>query len=448
MDKKALSFPILLSLVVGNMIGTGIYVLPATLAEYGTLSILAWVFTSIGAVFLAITFANLNKRYPKTGGPYAFCSIAFGKPAGFIIAYTYWISYLASTAGVAVASISYLGFITPILNAGNPAYAPNMLLFCELVAVWLFTLINIIGLHTAGVVQLFLTVVKIIPLVVIIFIGAAYIHLDHFTQSTLKDVSTFSAIGDAAAITFWAFIGLESATVPAENTPNYHAVYKATVLGTGITALIYILSTTVLMGMIPANELKTSQFPFALAATTLFGSHAAVVLALCAVLSGLGTLNVGILIQGQIVFAAARDRLFPVYFTKLTKQDVPIAGQLLSSTLVSLFLIVTMEASLLEQFNNIILIAALLTLITYFVSMLAEVKFLMQKSHSLYSTFLSKEMLVAMLAGAYAIWIILSLDIKIILIGLLLMLVCIPIYFLFVRKYAENITQKRAKLSK
>lgn len=117
MDKKALNLPILISLVVGNMIGTGIYVLPASLAEYGTLSLLAWLYTSLGAIFLALTFANLSKRFPKTGGPYVYCKQAYGKLAGFIVAYTYWVSNLVSIAGIAVASVGYLGFITPVLNA-------------------------------------------------------------------------------------------------------------------------------------------------------------------------------------------------------------------------------------------------------------------------------------------------------------------------------------------
>src|SRR3990167_2206722 len=179
MDRKALSLPILFSLVIGNMIGTGIYVLPASLAKYGSISLLAWVFTSIGAIFFALTLAALNKRYPKTGGLYVFCREAYGRMVGFIIAYLYWMANLVSIAGIAVASIGYFGFLTPALNANMPGYSPYLALAAELGIVWLFTVINLIGIHTAGVVQLVLTIIKVIPLLLIAIIGLGYIHLDN-----------------------------------------------------------------------------------------------------------------------------------------------------------------------------------------------------------------------------------------------------------------------------
>lgn len=336
MDKKALSLPILISLVIGNMVGTGIYVLPASLAEYGSLSLLSWVYTSLGAIFLAITFAKLNKRFPKTGGPYVYCKEAFGKLTGFIIAYTYWVSYLVSIAGIAVASVGYLGFILPALNSNTPSYNQYTALIVELGVVWLFTGINLIGIHTAGLVQIFLTFIKLTPLILVSLIGLGSIHLENLTHFTTGNESTIAAFSSAAALTFWAFIGLESATVPAENTQGSRDIYKATVFGTLATSIIYIISTFVIMGMIPSAELQSSQFPFAQAGTILFGSQSAVIIALCAFISGLGALNVCVLIQGQIVFAAARDHLFPKAFAKLSKRDVPVAGQFLSSTIVSL----------------------------------------------------------------------------------------------------------------
>jgi APA family basic amino acid/polyamine antiporter len=436
MDKKALSLPILISLVVGNMIGTGIYVLPASLAEYGTISLVSWVFTSLGAIFLAITFANLSKRYPRTGGPYAYCREAYGHLAGFIVAYTYWISNLVSIAGIAVASISYLGFILPALNANNAAYDPYVLLFVEIATIWLFTLINIIGIHAAGVVRVFLTVIKLIPLFAITLVGAGYVQLENITQFNVAHESTWAAIGSAAALTFWAFIGLESATVPAENTRGYRDIYKATVFGTLITAIVYIASTFVLMGMIPATQLQNTQFPFAVAGTMLFGANAAFVIAIFAVISGFGALNACILVQGQIVFAAARDHLFPKRFSKLSKRDVPVAGQLLSSCIVTLFLVLTIEPTLLKQFNNIALLAALLTLLTYFATTLAEIKFLLKSKLPLHHLFYSKSLYIALLAAAYAMWMIASFSSTIIIVGIVLILICIPIYFFTIKNQA------------
>jgi len=438
MTKTALNLPILISLVVGNMIGTGIYVLPASLAGFGTISLLSWIYTSIGAIFLALTFARLNKRYPKTGGPYVYCKEAYGHLTGFIVAYTYWISNMVSIAAISVASVGYLGFVTPTLDANTSAYHSHYALILELGIVWLFTLINIIGIHTAGVVQLFLTIIKIAPLIIVTLVGLGSIHLDNLTQFTLGQESHFTAISSAATLTFWAFIGLETATVPAENTKGPADIYKATVFGTIMTSLIYIASTVVLMGMIPVASLKNSQFPFAEAGTLLFGPHAALIIAICAFISGVGALNACTLVQGQIVFAAARDHLFPRMFAKLSKENAPIAGQLLSAILISLFLIMTIEPTLLEQFNYVALLAGLLTLLTYLATTLSELKFVIQNKLALTKTLMIKSMIIPLLAAIYAIWMISSFGSKIISVGVILILFCIPIYFFTVRKYENS----------
>lgn len=435
MDRKALSLPILLSLVIGNMIGTGIYVLPASLAQYGSASLLAWIITSIGAIFFALTIADLNKRYPKTGGLYVFCRQAFGRMTGFIVGYLYWMGNLVSIAGIAVASVGYLGFLTPKLDANLPEYSKYFTLACELGIVWLFTFINIVGIHTAGVIQLFLTIIKVIPLLAVSLLGLGYIHLDNVFSAVHTNQSTFTMVGSAAALTFWAFIGIESATIPAENTRGWRDIYKATVYGTCITSFIYILSTFVLMGMIPPAQLQNTQFPFAEAGNILFGGKSAALIALCAFISGLGALNVTILIQGQIVFAAARDRLFPKRFSKLSKHDVPIAGQLLSSSLVTILMIVTLAPTLLEQFDNIALLAALFTLLAYLVSAVSELKFL-YLDHGISKHLLqNKSTFIALIAVLYCIWMISNFGTMFMVIGALSMALFALIYVAVFEKH-------------
>ncbi len=330
------------------------------------------------AIFFALTLTSLNKRFPKTGGLYVFCREAYGRMAGFIVGYLYWLSNLVSIAGIAVASIAYLGYITPYLDSNQPQYNASLTLALELGVVWIFTLINIIGIHTAGVIQLFLTISKLLPLLLISILGLGYINLDHFSTTAMTHQPSFTALGSAAALTFWAFIGIESATIPAENTKGARDIFKATIYGTCITSFVYILSTFVLMGMFDTATLKSHPFPFALAGDVIFGTKSAYIIALCAVISGLGALNVTILIQGQIVFAAARDKLFPKAFSKLSKHDVPVAGQLLSSSLVSLLMVITLQPSLLQQFNNIAQLASLFTLMAYLASAVSEMKFLHQ----------------------------------------------------------------------
>lgn len=434
MDKKALSLPILISLVIGNMIGTGIYILPASLANFGPVSLLAWIYTSVGALFLALTFTHLTKRFPKTGGPYVYCKEAYGPLAGFVVAYTYWLSNLVSIAALAVAGVGYLGFLIPLFNSNSPTYSALASVTLEIGIVWLFTGINLVGIHAAGVVQLFITVIKISPLLLISFFGIRYIHPENFIHLATNHESTFSVISSAAAITFWAFLGLESATVPAENTQGYRDIYKATVYGTLVTSIIYIISCIILMGVLSTNELQHSQFPFAQAATHLFGSTGGWILTFCAVISGLGSLNVCVLLQGQIVFAAARDHLFPKRFAKLSKHDVPIAGQLLSSGIVTLFLIFTVSPSLLQQFNHIALLAAMLTLTTYFASALAELKFVLLERQSTFQLLASKTFLIPFFAAAYSLWMISSFSQVFLLAGMIVFAIAAPIYLLFIRK--------------
>lgn len=433
MDRKALSFPILLSMVIGNMVGTGIYVLPATLARFGNYAILAWIFTSIGAMFFALTIAALNKRLPKTGGLYVFCRQAYGRLAGFIVGYLYWISNLVSIAGIAVSSITYLGFLYPVLDSNSASYNHYMTLAIELGIVWLFTLINIVGLHLAGVIQIFLTVIKIIPLLLISLLGLGFIHFDHFTHVPATS-SALQSIGSAAALTFWAYIGIESATVPAENTRGWRDIYRATIYGTAIASFIYILSTFVLMGMIPNDTLQHSQFPFADAANIIFGHQSAAIIALCAIISGLGALNVTILVQGQIVFAAARDKLFPAMFSKLSKGDVPVAGQLLSSSLVSVLLFITMQPQLLGQFESIATLAALFTLLAYFGAALAELKFLYQDFGMSTKLLFNKATFIATVAVAYCAWMISVFNYAFLLAAFVSIVLCMLMYAAIFRK--------------
>lgn len=430
MSKKALSFPILMSLVIGNVIGTGIYILPASLAKYGVFSLVSWILTSLGSLFLALTFVYLSKRFPKTGGPYIYCQEAYGRLIGFIVAYAFWAGYIVSVAAVAISSVGYLGFITPLLNANTFAYNPYLALALELFFVWSLTLINILSVRVAGIFQIILTVIKILPLIFIIIFGFSKIDLDNLLVLPKLEASPFFAISSAATLTFWAFLGLESATIPAESTKSSKDIYRATFWGTGIAAIVYLLSTLVLLGMLPAQKLGASQFPFAEASLLLVGSKSTLLLAFLAVISGLGTLNACILIQGQIIFAAARDNLFPKTFARLSKTDSPSKGLIFSSILASILLVFTMTPSLLEQFDTIALLATFLFLVTYLISALAEVRFTQESGLNTWN----KSSLIALIAALYSLWMLSSFELRIMGFGLVLILCCIPIYYLSLGK--------------
>lgn len=432
--KSQLSLPILISLVVGNMIGCGIYMLPASLAAFGSISIFSWAYTSVGAIFLALMFSALNKRIPKTGGPYVFCKAAFGDFAGLCIAYIYWISLWVASAGIAVSSIGYLGFISPTFDTHSATYNPKMAFLVEAAAVWLFTGINILGIRTAGIFQLFLTILKLLPLILITLIGFTKINPHYFAEFNVSGLPNFYAMTSAAALTLWAFLGLETATVPADHTRHSKDVFKATVYGTIIAAIIYISSSLVLFGLIPPSILKGSQFPFADGANLLFGHNVAYFIALCAIISGLGGLNVNIMVQAQIPMAASRDQLFPSYFKKLSKWETPVNSQIISSVFVTVLLGLTINSTLIEQFNMIALIATLLTLVAYFVSALAELKLSLSDKVVLNKASWFKSVLIAILAASYSCWMFTGVDKKTVLYCSVLLFFIVPLYLFFRNK--------------
>ncbi len=438
MNRNALSLPILLSLVVGNMIGTGIYTLPASLAEFGSYSFIAWIVTSLGAIFFALTLTSLNKRYPQTGGLYIFCRQAYGRMSGCVVGYLYILGNTASIAGLTVGLIPYAGYLWPMFDSNSPQYSVHATLVLEIGIVWAFTVINAIGIHTAGVVQLFLTVIKLLPLIIISLFGLGYIHLSNITAPAMTTQPAFAAISSAAALTFWSYIGIESATIPAESTHGPRDIYKATVYGTLLSSAIYILCTFVLLGMFSAKALQSAPYPFASAGSLMFGPRSANIIALCAIISGLGALNVTIMIQGQILFAAARDRIFPHRFAKLSKQDVPVAGLILSAAIVSVLMILTLNKGVLDQFNNIILLASLFTLLAYLAAAASEIKFLVKDYGFKCQLFRNKEMWFAMIATIYCIWMISSFTQLFLVIGACSAVFFAVIYGLVFRQYRES----------
>ena len=214
-NKQKIGFWICTSLVVGNMIGSGIFLLPASLAVYGGISILGWLITATGSILVALVFAKLTQMIPKAGGPYAYSRDAFGDFAGFLVAWGYWLSIVAANAAIAVAFVSYLTVFWPVLSDNNLLAA-----FVALSSIWFLTYINIIGIHRAGMVQLVTTIIKIVPLLLIIIFGLFYIDFSNFTPFNISGESNMSAVTATIDLTLWAFLGLESSTVPAADVEN------------------------------------------------------------------------------------------------------------------------------------------------------------------------------------------------------------------------------------
>lgn len=364
MTNKKLGIWTSTSLVVGNMLGSGIFLIPATLASFGSISLIGWLFSAVGAILLAQVFSKLSRIIPKTGGPYAYTHYAFGEFMAFLIAWGYWISIWTGNAAITVAMVSYLTVFFPILATNN-----LLAILCGLSAIWLLTWINIRGVRTAGKIQLVLTILKLLPIILIASIGLFFIDIKNFSPFNANGGSLFSAITTTASLTLWAFLGLESATIPSDNIENPDKIIpKATMWGTIITTIVYMISSIAIMGIIPASELSNSNAPFADAASKMVGNTAHYIVAGAAVIACFGALNGWILLQGQIPLAASKDNLFPGMFKKISKQGTPIIGMVISSLLISVLLLMNFTKGLGETFKFIILLSTLSVLIPYLFS--------------------------------------------------------------------------------
>ncbi len=426
-EKRKLGLWMTTALVAGTMIGSGVFLLPASLAAYGGISLFGWIFTSIGAFFLASTLSSLSRKIPKAGGPYAYTQAGFGEFAGFLVGWGYWISLLCGSAAIAVASVGYLAYFFPALSQSQLLAGITALLF-----IWTLTLVNGMGTRRAGTFQLVATVLKIIPLFLVIILAFFQFDIENFQPFNSSGSSSFSAITSTATLTLWAFLGLESATVAAENVEDPEKnVTKATIFGTLITATIYILGTMAVMGILPLSTVATSTAPFADAARAVAGDWAGSIVAIGAVISCVGALNGMILLQGQMPFALARDGLFDRRFGTLSRFHTPVLALALSGILVSIFMIMNYTRGLIELFTFIIRLSTLSILLPYSFSTMAELRLL----HSKDSTSKSKgvKTLVACAAFAYSIWAISGSGQETVYLGLILFLLGMPFFVFFKR---------------
>ena len=353
------------ALVVGNMIGSGIFLLPATLAAYGAISFVGWICSSIGAVALALMFSHLSKKFPHcSGGPYAYTREGLGDFAAYLVAWGYWLSIWCTNAAIAVTFVSYLTVFIPSL-AANAYLSVGM----GLLTIWFLTWINTLGIKAAGRTQVVTTLLKLIPLVMVSIAGVFYIDTNNFVPFNASEASVFSAVTTTATLTLFAFLGLESATVPSENIINPEkTIPRATIIGTVLTIVVYIVGCASVMGMLSPQQLQQSNAPFADAAELMWGGQARSWVAFGAIVSTFGALNGWILLQGQIPLAAARDGLFPKIFGRRNAKGIPASGIVISSVLISALMMMNFTKGLTDTFQFMILLSTVIVLVPYLFS--------------------------------------------------------------------------------
>jgi APA family basic amino acid/polyamine antiporter len=409
------------SIAVGCAIGSGIFMMPTLLAPYGLIGFGGWLIAGAGSILVALTMSRLVRRIPKTGGPYVYANEGLGHFAGFIIAWTYWIACITAIAGISIAFVSYLGFFIPAIS--DSAF---LSLMASLVLVWLIVTLNIFSIESSAKFQVVSTLLKLLPLFFMMFLGLVGFDPNNLPEMNPTNANPFMLLATVTTLVMWSFVGIETATVPAENFINPEKTIPKVLIAAVLSVLtIYILVSIAIAAIVPAEELINSSAPFALAATKILGFSGGVVIAFGALISTLGSLNANTLTAGNITFAAARDKLLPSKFLTLSDAGTPIFSFILAGSFVSFLLMLNYTKGLINAFIFFAMLSTLSTLIAYLFCAMAELKFLKndnpskQRNTAIFLTFGT------FLYAFFAIW---GAGMEIVFYSFMLILVGMPMY--------------------
>ena len=407
---RALGFWTCTALIVGNTIGIGIFMMPVSLAPFGLNALPAWLITVVGCVLLALVFSGLARAFPQDDGPYNYTQRAFGSGVSFYVLWCYWVSTWITNATIAIGVVGYLSILVPGLNAYT-WLSPVTALFL----LWFFVLINSLGIRAAAWVQMVTTVLKLLPQAGIIILGLwqLFVHPAAYVAHVPPNPLSFPEVRDAAATALFAMLGIECAMMPAGRVIDPgRTIPRATIVGTVLTALIYICISIVPMLLIPQNELNASNAPFA----DLFGRYVGAEygrwLALFVVISGLGALNGWTLVLGELTQALAAHGDFPKVLGKVNSRAAPVYALVLTGIAASVTLALNYSPSMADVFTFLIQLVTAAVLPLYVTCSLAVL--VLWKRGTLGD--LGRRQLTwligSLLAAVYCIWVFVSVGAK------------------------------------
>lgn len=422
------------AIVVGNMIGSGIFAAPQGLAAASTplWTMVAWAVTGLGSLLIALSFANLGTRFPETGGPVVYTRKAFGEATAFMVSFTFWIGLWSGNAAIIVTLTRYLSELFPIFYT-----SPLAGFLAQTIMLWLFTWINIRGVKGTGKVSQYTLYIKFLALGLFVVVG-----LMGFNAANLRTVSeSAAALGTGArglastlpvaiGITLWSFIGIESAAVAGGEVSNPEKnIRRSTIYGTLLTIFIYMLISFVSMGAMNQQELSVQAAPMATILNNILGTNlGGKFFALCIVLGGIGSGAGWVLSTGRTGFSMAEDGYFPKAFARVNeKSGVPVYALIFSSILTNIMFLLSF-IGLTEAFDFLIAIASLTMMPAYIFSCFAEIKLLRQVEGRLsIGKFIAKSF-VPLLAIIYILYVIYAVGAEYAMYTLLLLLAGIPVY--------------------
>ena len=429
--------PTATALVVGTVIGTGVFALPSALAPYGPISLVAFVLVTVGALALALTLGALSKRVPGSGGPYVYARDAFGDFGGFLNAWSYWITAWAGNAAIVVA---WVGYVEVFWNSGH---AKSWSIVIAMIGLWIPALVNLSGVRNFAVAQTVTSIVKFIPLLFMATVGLLFIKAHNFGAFNASGTSFGSAVSAAAAIALFSYLGIETASVAAGRVRNpKRNVALATVLGTVGCAIVYILGTVTVFGTVSNAALQKSTAPFTDSANAIFGGHwAGNAVAVAAIVSGIGALVGWTLIVAEMPQAAARDRLFPARFGTDSRRGTPAFGIIVSTILASILTVVSYT-----RFDKVFVTIVLLTVVTavipYIFSAAAQLYWLLTRGRATDWPHLVRDAAVSALALVFSFWSLAGSGYQAVYFGVFCLFLGIPVYIWMKigrREYGESV---------
>ncbi|MBT4999204.1 MAG: amino acid permease [Oceanospirillaceae bacterium] len=354
---------------VGVMIGSGIFLLPTVLAPYGWISLLGWLLTCSGTIVLALVLARLAGTTDHAGGPYAYVRESFGDLAGFLIGWGYWVGVVFGVTAIAVGFAGYMGSIFPIFAANSLTQA-----LVAAMGIGVLTWVNIKGISEAATVQLVLTILKIVPLTVIIGLGIAYGDIDNFPSFNPQQLSMTEALASTALLTMWAFIGIEAAVIPTGDVENPKKTVPIAVVSAALSvSFLYVGASIAIMFLVPSEVLAASESPFVDAASHM-GPGGALLMGVGALISTAGALNGNIFVMGQMPMLVAADGLAPSVIAKKNKGGAPMVALMASSVFSAALLVLNFTDGLVGAFSFLISMSTLSILAPYGLSAMAEFK--------------------------------------------------------------------------
>jgi putrescine:ornithine antiporter len=434
-EQKKMNLMQLTFIVAVNMMGSGIIMLPTNMAQVGAISLLSWIVTAVGSMCIAYGFAQCGIFNQRPGGMAAYAEDAYGKPGYFQVFMLYFLSLAIGNVAIGISAVGYLATFIPWLSSTPVATTIGVIAL-----LWLTTVANFGGPSVTGKIGSITVWGVILPVGLLSVIGWFWFSSETFAAAwNPQGMSIASGMGSSISLTLWAFLGMESAAQNSNAVENpKRNVPLACLFGTLGAAFIYVLSTMVIQGIVPNADLANSTGPFGLAYAQMFSPAVGSVVMVLAILACLGSLLGWQFTLAQTGKAAAEDRMFPAFFTKVNSMGAPVTGMIVLGVVQSLLALSTISPTLSEQFSALVNLAVVTNVIPYIVALSALV--VMMKNANVADNVFKRNVAITVVAMLYSVFAIYASGMEAVLGGMLVLGITYIVWGFIAPRFAPSVT--------